>query len=132
MSQFLLFVFKVLVATGFISIFVLCVVFIRPLRLNKKRPRTTLYLKFSYLLYLLVTLAFFYYLIFQQNNLYEVITNLRFFILLACLFLPNAGMLIRRKLKHLRSGYNLFLGSLHLLVIYYLVHLFIMIERFAG
>lgn len=87
MSQFLLFLFKVLVAIGFISIFVISVVFIRPLRINKLWPRSTLFLKFSYLTYLLVILVFFYYLIFQEKELVDVIDIRRFLCCWdACLF----------------------------------------------
>ena len=132
MTQLLLFLFQVLVAVVFISIFVICVVFIRPFRMNKKRPASTLYLKITYLVYLLIILSFFYYLFFQKKELYEVITNLRFFILLACLFIPNAGMLARRRMKDLRAPYNYLLGSIHVLVIFYLVRMFVIIERFPG
>ncbi|HHJ09342.1 MAG TPA: hypothetical protein ENK25_00415 [Bacteroidetes bacterium] len=132
MSQFLLFLFKVLVAIGFISIFVISVVFIRPLRINKLWPRSTLFLKFSYLTYLLVILVFFYYLIFQEKELVDVIDIRRFFMLLGCLFIPNVGMLVRRKMKKWRSRYNYLLGIIHLLVIYYLASLFVMIENYTG
>jgi len=132
MSQFLLFLFKVLVAIGFISIFVISVVFIRPLRINKLWPRSTMFLKFSYLSYLLVILVFFYYLIFQEKELVDVIDNRRFFMLLGCLFIPNAGMLVRRKMKKWRSRYNYLLGVIQLLVIYYLACLFVIIESYTG
>lgn len=131
MNQFLLFLFKVVVAMGFLSLFVLAVVFIKPLMINKKRPNSTVFLKFSYLFYLGIILCFFYYLIFQRKNLENLINDLHFFLLLGSLFIPNAGMLLRRRVSSLRSGYNYVLGLFHFLVMYYLLHMFVMIETFV-
>ena len=119
---------RVLVIAGFLIIFVLCVVFIKPLQVHKKRPQSTLVLKFSYLVYLAVLMAFFYNLIFEKKDTTEIITNLHFFLLLLALFVPNAGILARRSVKERRTLYNYLLSLSHVVIIYYLVWLFARIE----
>lgn len=119
---------KILVIAGFLIIFVLSVVFIKPLQAHKKRPQSTPVLKFSYLAYLAVTLSFFYNLIFEQRNMDETITNFHFFIILLTLFIPNACILARRKIKKGRTLYNYLISVVNVAAIYYLVWFFVRIK----
>lgn len=128
MGQFVSWMLRVLVIAGFLILFVLCVVFIKPLHIHKKRPQSTIVLKFSYLVYLAVLMAFFYNLIFETGDQSEIITNLHFFLVLLALFVPNAGILARRQVKEGRTVYNYVLTIINITIIYYLVWLFARIE----
>lgn len=128
MSHFVQFLLHLIVISAFILIFVLATVFTKPLMINKKRMVSTMFLKIGYLVYLIVILAFFYFLIFVNKELTGLITDLHFVLILFALFIPNGGMMIRRKIKRLRTPYNYFLFALFLLTILYLVYVFYQIQ----
>jgi hypothetical protein len=128
MSNFIQFLLHLLVISAFLLIFILATVFTKPLMINRKRFVSTMVIKIGYLVYLVVILTFFYYLIFVDKDLTEFITDLHFVLILLSLFLPNIGMMVRRRARTNRTLYNYFCSSLFAIVIMYLVYVFYQIQ----
>jgi len=87
-----------------------------------------MFLKIGYLVYLLIILTFFYYLIFVDKDLTEFITDLHFILILLALFVPNIGMMVRRRINIQRTVYNYLLTSIFILTIAYLGYVFYQIQ----
>ena len=128
MGNFIQFLLHLLVISAFLLIFVLATVFTKPLMINRKRMVSTIFLKIGYLVYLIIILVFFYYLIFVNKDLADLITDLHFVMILLSLFIPNAGMMMRRKIKTNRTVYNFTLTSVFMITILYLVFVFYQIQ----
>jgi hypothetical protein len=124
MNQFGQILSRILVITGFSMIFMLAVVFLRPFRVNVKRKISTYMLKFSYLAYLLVALSFFYYLVFLSIEIKDKTNELNYIFMILSLFVPNTGILLRRKFKNNRIIYNYFFSGINLLIIIFLASKF--------
>lgn len=128
MNQFGQILSRILVISGFSMIFILAAVFLRPFRENKKRRNSTYTLKFSYLTYLLFALSFFYYLVFLKNELKEEITEFNYIFMILSLFVPNIGILLRRKFKKSRVFYNYLFSGINLIIIMFLCYVFYQIR----
>jgi uncharacterized membrane protein YqaE (UPF0057 family) len=128
MSNFIQFLLHLLVISAFLLIFVLATVFTKPLMINRKRMVSTMFLKIGYLIYLIIILTFFYYLIFVDKELTELITDLHFVLILLSLFVPNVGMMMRRRVKNGRTFYNCLLTTIFILTILYLSFVFYQIQ----
>jgi len=128
MNQFGQILSRILVITGFSMIFMLAAVFLHPFRVNKKRKNSTYLLKFSYLLFLLVILSFFYYLSFLELEIKEKITEVNYILIILSLFVPNTGILLRRNFKEYRIVYNCVFSGINLIVVVFLWNLFYQIH----
>jgi len=84
-----------------IIVFSLGYAYLRPHRVHKKYPVSTLLLKVSYLFYLLVLLIIVY-LAALKEGLDEVFMDIEFFAFLLVLFVPTIGV-FARKLGHFRK-----------------------------
>ena len=124
MNQFGQILSRILVITGFSMIFMLAAVFLRPFRVNVKRKNSTYMLKFSYLVYLLVTLSFFYYLVFLKIEIEDKTNELNYIFMVLSLFVPNIGILLRRNFKKYRIIYNYFFSVINLIIILFLISVF--------
>lgn len=124
MNQFGQILSRILVITGFSMIFMLAAVFLRPFRVNVKRKNSTYMLKFSYLVYLLVALLFFYYLVFLKIEIKDKTNELNYLFMVLSLFVPNIGILLRRNFKKYRVIYNYFFSVINLIIIVFLLSLF--------
>ena len=124
MNQFGQILSRILVITGFSMIFMLAIVFLRPFRVNVKRKNSTYMLKFSYLVYLLVALLFFYYLVFLKIEIKDKTNELNYIFMVLSLFVPNIGILLRRNFKKYRVIYNYFFSVINLIIIMFLLSLF--------
>ena len=124
MNQFGQILSRILVITGFSTIFMLSAVFLRPFRVNVKRKNSTYMLKFSYLVYLLVALSFFYYLVFLKIEIIEKINEFNYVFIILSLFIPNIGILLRRKFKNNRVIYNYFFSGINLIIMVFLLSVF--------
>jgi len=124
MNQFGQILSRILVITGFSMIFMLAAVFLRPFRVNVKRKNSTYMLKFSYLAYLLVALAFFYYLVFLKIEIKDKTNELNYIFVILSLFVPNIGILLRRNFKKYRVIYNYFFSVINLIIIVFLLSVF--------
>ena len=124
MNQFGQILSRILVITGFSMIFMLAAVFLSPFRVNVKRKNSTYMLKFSYLAYLLVALSFFYYLVFLKNEIKDTTNELNYVFMVLSLFVPNIGILLRRKFKKNRVIYNYFFTGINFIIMVFLLSLF--------
>ncbi len=124
MNQFGQILSRLLVIAGFSMIFMLAAVFLRPFRVNVKRMISTYMLKFSYLAYLLVALSFFYYLVFLNTEIRDKTNELNYIFMVFSLFVPNTGILLRRKFKNNRIIYNYIFTGINLLIIIFLASKF--------
>jgi len=124
MNQFGQILSRILVITGFSMIFMLAAVFLRPFRVNVKRKNSTYMLKFSYLAYLLVALSFFYYLVFLKIGIHEKTSEFNYIFMILSLFVPNIGILLRRKFKSNRIIYNYFFSGINFIIIIFLWSVF--------
>jgi len=103
-----------------ILIFALAYAYLKPHQLHKRRLVSTLLLKISYLIYLLVLLIIVYLSALVKGGLEEVFMGVEFFAFLIVLFVPNIGILAR-KLGHFskkREGYNYFFTIVNILSIF--------------
>lgn len=124
MNQFGQILSRILVITGFSMIFMLAAVFLRPFRINRKRRNSTYMLKFSYLAYLIVALSFFYYLVFLKVEIKDKTNELNYIFMILSLFVPNIGILLRRKFKNNRVIYNYFFSGINFIIIMFLLFVF--------
>jgi hypothetical protein len=102
-----------------VIIFSLAYAYLKPHQLHKRRLLSTLLLKASYLLYLLVLLIVVYLSALVKGGLEDVFFGIEFFAFLIVLFVPNIGI-FARKLGHFskkREGYNYFFTVVNVLSI---------------
>lgn len=91
--------------------------YLKPHQLHKRRLFSTLLLKLSYLLYLLVLCIIVYLSSLVKGGLDKVFYGIEFFAFLIVLFVPNIGI-FARKLSYFskkREGYNYFFTVVNLL-----------------
>jgi len=106
----------------FLLTFIMAYNYLKPFRINRKRKYSTLSLKLSYLIYLIFLLLFvFLFLLFGADKVEYRITDSVFFGVLILLFLPNIGILIRRKIKKIRTIYNYLFTTINIVATYYLL-----------
>lgn len=101
---------KILGIVFIILIFAIAYAYLKPHRLHKRRPVSTLLLKASYMLYLLVLLLVVFMAAFYRDGLDEVFLEIEFFAFLIVLFAPTIGI-FARKLGYFsknRENYNYF------------------------
>jgi hypothetical protein len=82
-----------------VIVFSIAYAYLKPHKLHHSRPMSTLALKGSYLLYLLVTLIVIYLASLRGGGLSKVFDGGEFFVFLAVLFVPTVGIL-SRKITH--------------------------------
>jgi hypothetical protein len=102
-----------------IIIFSLAYAYLKPHQLHKRRLVSTLFLKVTYLAYLLILLIVVYLSALVKGGLEEVFFGIEFFAFLIVLFVPNIGI-FARKLGHFnkqREGYNYFFTVVNILSI---------------
>ena len=100
-------------------VFALAFAYLKPHQLHKRRLVSTLFLKISYLIYLLVLLIIIYLSALVRNGLENVFYGVEFFAFLVVLFVPTIGI-FARKLGHFskkREGYNYFFTVVNVLSI---------------
>ena len=106
----------------FLLTYIMAYNYVKPFLINRKRKYSTLSLKLTYLIYLAFLLIFmFLFLLFGANQVEYRITDSVFFSVLLLLFLPNIGILIRRKVKNIRVIYNYIFTVINLSATYYLI-----------
>lgn len=107
----------ILGALFIVLIFAIAYAYLKPHQLHKRRLASTLFLKGSYLLYLLVLLVVVYLSALVKEGLDNVFMGVEFFAFLIVLFVPTIGI-FARKLGHFsrnREGYNYFFTIVNML-----------------
>jgi len=85
-----------------ILVFSLAYAYLKPHRIHKEYPVSTLFLKVSYLLYMLVLLVIIYLSSLVKGGMSEVFLGVEFYAFLLVLFVPTIGI-FARKLGHFKN-----------------------------
>ena len=93
-----------------ILVFSISYAYLKPHQLHKRRPVSTLLLKGSYLLYMLVLLILIYLSVIVKDGLESVFYGIEFFAFLVVLFVPTIGIFARKleQFRKTRENYNYF------------------------
>jgi hypothetical protein len=102
-----------------IIVFSLAYAYLKPHQLHKRRLFSTLLLKGSYLLYLLILLIVVYLSALVDGGLEKVFIGVEFFAFLVVLFVPTIGIFARKlgQFSKKREGYNYFFTAVNILSI---------------
>ncbi|MBK8883997.1 MAG: hypothetical protein IPN67_16950 [Bacteroidales bacterium] len=102
-----------------IIVFSLAYAYLKPHQLHKRRLISTLLLKASYLLYLLILLVIVYLSALVEGGLEKVFVGVEFFAFLIVLFVPTIGVFARKlgQFAKKREGYNYFFTIINVLSI---------------
>jgi bacteriorhodopsin len=100
-------------------VFALAFAYLKPHQLHKHRLVSTLLLKISYLVYLLVLLIIIYLSALVKGGLENVFYGIEFFAFLVVLFAPTIGIFARKlgQFSKKRDGYNYFFTIVNVLSI---------------
>ena len=135
MNNFFQFLLHFIFIATFLFVFIIAIIILKPFRLHRKRKVSTILLKISYLLYLAFFLGFVYLVLFFTDNevsTEEVMENgtsvIYYIIVLIAFFLPNIGIMIRRKFKEKRGVFNYTVTVMNLVVILALIFMISQIE----
>lgn len=101
-----------------VIVFSIAYAYLKPHKLHHSRPLSTLALKITYLLYLLVTLIAIYLASLRGGGLSQVFDGAEFFVFLVVLFVPTVGIL-SRKITHFstkRVRYNIIFTIINIIM----------------
>ena len=124
-------IFQFFFLVGYIILFIVSIIILRPFRIHKRRRDSTISLKISYLIFLSLFLTFTYMLLFgnkiidENDEPYESFLNIYFLIFLTATIIPNVGIMIRRRIKKNRSEYNILFTIINLIYALYLLFLIV-------
>lgn len=116
---------------AFLLVYVIAIIILKPFRLHRKRPVSTIALKMSYLIYLASFMLLAYMVLFfsitsepTEEATEEKILNTFTIFSVFAFFIPNVGIMIRRSVKSWRVWYNYLFSGINLLIaaglIYYM------------
>jgi hypothetical protein len=130
MNNFLQFLLHFIFIATFLFVYIIAIIILKPFRLHRKRKISTLSLKISYLVYLAFFLVFVYLVLFFADNNVNTEENMDngtsavyYIIVLVSFFVPNIGIMIRRRFKESRGTYNYLVSCLNFLIILALIFL---------
>ena len=116
-------VFHFILMIVFLIIYVLAFIIVKPFLLNYKRLISTISLKISYLIYLAALLICVYlFMFYGPNDIENTLSEVFFFGLLICLFIPNLGILFRRSFKEYRILYNYIFSVVNLTITAFIIY----------
>jgi hypothetical protein len=124
-------IFQFFFLVGYIILFIVSIIILRPFRLHKHRRISSISLKTSYILFLAMFLLFTYMLLFgnkvvnTNNQTYDSIFNIYFLIFLTATIVPNLGIMLRRQFKRKRVVYNVLFTVVNMLYALYLLFLIV-------
>lgn len=129
MSGFFQSVFQVFFLFGYLVLYTVSIIILRPFRVHKKRRNSTISLKVSYLIFLFFFLIFTYLLLFGEKVIpegeepYDTLFNIHFLIFLTATITPNIGIMLRRRIKKKRVEYNILFTGVNAIYAAYLFFL---------
>jgi len=129
MGDFFHGIFQTFFLIGYIILYIITILILQPFRYHRRRVKSTIMLKLSYLLYLASFLVFTYLLLFGKKEIsksetpYDTLFNIHFLFFLTSTIVPNVGIMIRRKIRTNRIDYNIFVSLVNLLYFFYLSYL---------
>ena len=108
---------------AFLLIYIIAIIILKPFRIHRKRPMSTIFLKASYLVYLACFLLMAYLILFfsattepSEDVDEERILNLLTVFSVLAFFIPNIGIMIRRRISNWRVTYNYVVSALNMLI----------------
>ncbi len=116
---------------AFLLVYVIAIIVLKPFRIHRKRPASTITLKLSYLIYMASFLALAYLILFfsitaepSEETADEKLLNVFTIFSVLAFFIPNVGIMVRRSIKSWRVTYNYIFAVINLLfaggLIYYI------------
>ena len=106
-----------------LNVFALAYGYLKPHQLHKRRMLSTMFLKVSFLVYLLVLLVVVYLAALIKGGLNVVFPDVEFFAFLLVLFVPTMGIFARRleRFSTKREEYNVFFTVINFLSVFALL-----------
>jgi len=108
---------------AFLLIYIIAIIILKPFRIHRKRPVSTIFIKTSYLVYLACFLLMAYLILFFSANTEPVeeveeerILNALTIFSIFAFFIPNIGIMIRRRIGSWRVSYNYVVSVLNILI----------------
>ena len=101
-----------------VIVFSIAYAYLKPHRLHHARPLSTLALKGTYLVYLLVMLLVIYFASLRDGGVSQVFDGAEFFVFLVVLFVPTAGIFSRKisRFSGKRVRYNIIFSLVNLIM----------------
>jgi len=108
---------------AFLLIYIIAIIILKPFRIHRKRPVSTILLKASYLIYLACFLLMAYLILFfsassepsEEVDEERILNMLTVFSIFA-FFIPNIGIMVRRRINSWRITYNYIAAALNLII----------------
>jgi len=108
---------------AFLLIYIIAIIILKPFRIHRKRPVSTIFIKSSYLIYLACFLFMSYLILFfspaaqptEEVDEERILNTLTVFSILA-FFIPNIGIMIRRRILSWRVTYNYLVSAFNVLI----------------
>ena len=108
---------------AFLLIYIIAIIILKPFRIHRKRPLSTIFIKASYLIYLACFMLMAYLILFfsataqpsEDVDEERILNVLTVFSVLA-FFIPNIGIMIRRRINSWRVAYNYMVTALNVLI----------------
>jgi hypothetical protein len=108
---------------AFLLIYIIAIIILKPFRLHRKRPVSTIFIKASYLIYLACFMLMAYLILFfsataepaEDVDEERILNALTVFSVLA-FFIPNIGIMIRRRIGSWRVPYNYLITALNIII----------------
>ena len=108
---------------AFLLIYIIAIIILKPFRVHRKRPVSTIFIKASYLIYLACFMLMAYLILFfsataeptEDVDEERILNTLTVFSVLA-FFIPNIGIMIRRRIGSWRVTYNYLITALNILI----------------
>ncbi len=108
---------------AFLLIYIIAIIILKPFRIHRKRPLSTILIKASYLIYLACFMLMAYLILFfsataepsEDVDEERILNVLTVFSVLA-FFIPNIGIMIRRRINTWRVPYNYVVTTLNILI----------------
>ena len=108
---------------AFLLIYIIAIIILKPFRIHRKRPVSTIFIKASYLIYLACFLLMAYLILFflpsaepsEEMDEERILNSLTVFSILA-FFIPNIGIMIRRRILSWRVVYNYLVAGFNIAI----------------
>ena len=130
MSLFLNFLLHAVFTATFLLIFIVSVIIVRPFRIHRKRPKSTISLKLSYLIYLVIFLLLSYLVLFfngkdviEEESIEDNSFYIYYGIVIFSFIVPNLAIMLRRRIKRFRETYNVTFTIVNVITSLVLIHI---------
>lgn len=130
MSIFLNFLLHTVFIATFLLLFIVSVIILRPFRIHRKRPKSTISLKLSYLIYLVIFLLLSYLVLFfngkgviEEDPVEDNSFYIYYAIVIFSFIVPNMAIMLRKKIKRFRETYNVVFTIVNVIIGLALIHI---------